>query len=43
VFGAKNGWERANYFKPAGAHPAEPGLGRPQWLAPNTKPRYRRS
>jgi 4-methylaminobutanoate oxidase (formaldehyde-forming) len=32
VFGSKNGWERANYFKPAGAHPAEPGLGRPQWL-----------
>ena len=32
VFGAKNGWERANYFKPAGAHPAEHGLGRPQWL-----------
>jgi len=32
VFGAKNGWERANYFKPAGAHPAEYGLGRPQWL-----------
>jgi heterotetrameric sarcosine oxidase gamma subunit len=32
VFGSKNGWERANYFKAAGAHPAEPGLGRPQWL-----------
>ena len=32
VFGSKNGWERANYFKPAGVHPAEPGLGRPQWL-----------
>jgi glycine cleavage system aminomethyltransferase T/glycine/D-amino acid oxidase-like deaminating enzyme len=32
VFGAKNGWERANYFKPAGAHHAEPGLGRPEWL-----------
>jgi glycine cleavage system aminomethyltransferase T/glycine/D-amino acid oxidase-like deaminating enzyme len=32
VFGSKNGWERANYFKPAGAHPAEHGLGRPQWL-----------
>jgi heterotetrameric sarcosine oxidase gamma subunit len=31
-FGSKNGWERALYFKPAGAHPAEPGLGRPQWL-----------
>lgn len=33
VFGSKNGWERANCFKPAGAHPAEHGLGRPQWLA----------
>ena len=33
VFGAKNGWERANYFKPADAAPAEPGLGRPGWLA----------
>ena len=33
VFGAKNGWERANYFKPADAAPAEPGLGRPRWLA----------
>ena len=32
VFGSKNGWERASYFKPAGAHPAEHGLGRPQWL-----------
>lgn len=32
VFGAKNGWERANYFKPPGAHPAEPDLGRPEWL-----------
>jgi 4-methylaminobutanoate oxidase (formaldehyde-forming) len=32
VFGSKNGWERANYFKPAGAHAAEPSLGRPQWL-----------
>jgi 4-methylaminobutanoate oxidase (formaldehyde-forming) len=31
-FGSKNGWERANYFKPAGAHPAEFGLGRPEWL-----------
>ena len=33
VFGSKNGWERASYFKPAGARPAEHGLGRPQWLA----------
>ena len=32
VFGAKNGWERANYFKPAGAADAKPGLGRPEWL-----------
>ena len=32
VFGSKGGWERANYFKPAGAHPAEPTLGRPAWL-----------
>jgi 4-methylaminobutanoate oxidase (formaldehyde-forming) len=32
VFGAKNGWERANYFKPAGAADAIPGLGRPGWL-----------
>ena len=32
VFGAKNGWERANYFKPAGAHDARHGLGRPEWL-----------
>ena len=32
VFGAKNGWERANVFKPAGAPDAAPGLGRPQWL-----------
>jgi 4-methylaminobutanoate oxidase (formaldehyde-forming) len=32
VFGAKNGWERANVFKPAGAPEAVPGLGRPQWL-----------
>ncbi|MEP7099603.1 MAG: FAD-dependent oxidoreductase [Burkholderiales bacterium] len=32
VFGSKNGWERASYFKPAGAHPAEYGLGRPAWL-----------
>jgi glycine cleavage system aminomethyltransferase T/glycine/D-amino acid oxidase-like deaminating enzyme len=32
VFGSKNGWERASYFKPSGAHPAEFGLDRPQWL-----------
>ena len=32
VFGAKNGWERANYFRPADAAPAEYGLGRPGWL-----------
>jgi len=32
VFGAKNGWERANYFKPGGAAPARDALGRPDWL-----------
>jgi len=32
VFGAKNGWERANYFKPEGAADAVHGLGRPEWL-----------
>jgi glycine cleavage system aminomethyltransferase T/glycine/D-amino acid oxidase-like deaminating enzyme len=32
VFGSKNGWERANYFRPAAAAPAEPTLGRPGWL-----------
>ena len=32
VFGAKNGWERANYFKPSAAPDAVPGLGRPDWL-----------
>ena len=32
VFGSKNGWERANYFRPAGTPPAEHGLGRPGWL-----------
>ena len=32
VFGSKNGWERANYFKPVGAPDAAHGLGRPQWL-----------
>jgi 4-methylaminobutanoate oxidase (formaldehyde-forming) len=32
-FGAKNGWERANYFKPDAATPRPPyGLGRPGWL-----------
>ena len=31
-FGSKNGWERANYFRPASAKPAEYGLGRPDWL-----------
>ncbi|MEO8057515.1 MAG: FAD-dependent oxidoreductase [Burkholderiales bacterium] len=33
VFGSKNGWERANYFKPASAPAAVHGLGRPGWLA----------
>ena len=32
VFGAKNGWERANYFKPPAAPEAQHGLGRPGWL-----------
>ena len=32
VFGAKNGWERANVFQAAGAADAVPGLGRPDWL-----------
>jgi glycine cleavage system aminomethyltransferase T len=32
VFGSRNGWERANYFKPLGAPDAQHGLGRPQWL-----------
>jgi len=32
VFGVKNGWERANYFKPADAPDATHGLGRPGWL-----------
>ncbi|MFO1325833.1 MAG: FAD-dependent oxidoreductase [Rubrivivax sp.] len=31
-FGAKNGWERANYFKPAGAGKPADTLGRPGWL-----------
>ncbi len=33
VFGAKNGWERANVFKLVDAPGAVHGLGRPQWLA----------
>jgi 4-methylaminobutanoate oxidase (formaldehyde-forming) len=32
VFGAKNGWERANCFKPGDAAAAVHGLGRPEWL-----------
>ncbi len=32
VFGSKNGWERANVFKPHDAPPAAHGLGRPDWL-----------
>ena len=32
VFGSKNGWERANYFRPPRAAPAAHGLGRPDWL-----------
>ena len=31
-FGSKNGWERANYFKPGGAAPPPHGLGTPGWL-----------
>ena len=32
-FGRKNGWERANYFKPSAATPRPAyGLGRPGWL-----------
>jgi len=32
-FGARFGWERANYFRrPAGAPRPPPGLGRPGWL-----------
>ncbi|HWH82702.1 MAG TPA: FAD-dependent oxidoreductase [Burkholderiaceae bacterium] len=33
VFGSKNGWERANYFKPIDAPEPAHGLGRPGWLA----------
>ena len=32
VFGSKNGWERANYFKLADAAPAQHTLGHPGWL-----------
>ena len=32
VFGSKNGWERANYFKPLAAPATEQTLSRPQWL-----------
>jgi 4-methylaminobutanoate oxidase (formaldehyde-forming) len=31
-FGSKNGWERANFFKPPGAALPPPTLGRPGWL-----------
>ena len=31
-FGSKNGWERANYFRPAGAQAPAHTLGRPGWL-----------
>jgi len=31
-FGSKNGWERANYFRPAGAPRPPDTLGRPGWL-----------
>jgi glycine cleavage system aminomethyltransferase T/glycine/D-amino acid oxidase-like deaminating enzyme len=31
-FGSKNGWERVNYFKPAGAAPARDTLDTPDWL-----------
>jgi 4-methylaminobutanoate oxidase (formaldehyde-forming) len=31
-FGTRNGWERANYFRPAGESAPAPGLGRPGWL-----------
>jgi 4-methylaminobutanoate oxidase (formaldehyde-forming) len=32
-FGSKNGWERANYFRPAGAARPPHTLGTPGWLA----------
>jgi 4-methylaminobutanoate oxidase (formaldehyde-forming) len=31
-FGARNGWERANYFRPGGAARPADTLGRPGWL-----------
>ncbi|MGA1318056.1 MAG: FAD-dependent oxidoreductase, partial [Rubrivivax sp.] len=31
-FGSKNGWERVNYFRPAGAPRPADTLGRPGWL-----------
>jgi heterotetrameric sarcosine oxidase gamma subunit len=31
-FGSKNGWERANYFKPAGVSRPDYTLGSPGWL-----------
>ncbi len=31
-FGSKNGWERANYFKPRGVEPPPHRLGKPGWL-----------
>ena len=31
-FGSKNGWERANYFRPAGVAAPPSGLGAPGWL-----------
>jgi 4-methylaminobutanoate oxidase (formaldehyde-forming) len=31
-FGSKNGWERANYFRPPGAERPADTLGRPGWL-----------
>jgi 4-methylaminobutanoate oxidase (formaldehyde-forming) len=32
VFGSRNGWERALYFKPADAAVPAPGFGAPGWL-----------
>ncbi|MBL8310979.1 MAG: FAD-dependent oxidoreductase [Burkholderiales bacterium] len=32
-FGSKNGWERANYFKPPGAARPDHTLGTPGWLS----------
>ncbi len=31
-FGSKNGWERANYFRPCGVERPAEGLGKPGWL-----------